>query len=346
MNKERKMMKKPTFKSFYESVGMPPENQFDDTELKWIAEMIVREGFYNNFMDMVTNNCWLFRGSDEFRKVMNEQSAHLLKKRLAKRKSIYSKEQFVYNIWHNYSDLPSRGYAVFATFNKQNASMFGTEFVIIPKDATPLSGVKSDLNTSFMDVVSNEFGIRSNSFGDISLIFKIAMLVISGVKRYAPLKHRAKLEQRVDEIYDLWPSVSNVTDTTINEFDKWFAAFDDAITMFMTLDFDNEDVELKLSGRPEIAYFLKMLYKNYISKGKSSKDAILKVLKIVQKSIISTTDVSDMKNKMDATDTGNKHTSTSEIWWEGDSLLLNANFARPANSKKLLKYVQHAKNGK
>jgi hypothetical protein len=345
MNKERKTMKKPTFKSFYEDANTKSDT-FDDTQLKWIAETIVQEGFFNNFEDMVIDNSWLFRGTDAFRKIMRDQPVYLLKKRLAPRKSIYSKEQFLYNFWHSYSDLPSRRYGVFATFNKRNADMFGEAFIVIPKDSTKLSGVPTDLNISFLDVVQKELGAPSASFGDISKVFKYAITAISSVKQFVPLKHRAKLERQVDELYDLWPSLSNVMDTTNSEFDKWFAAFDDAISMFMTLDFKDDDVDLRLSGRYDAVEFIQKIFKDYISKGKSSKDAILKVLNTVQKSVISTSSVSSMKQRMiDASKKGTPE-PTSEIWWEADSLLLDADLTDSTLAKKILKYAQQLKFSK
>lgn len=340
------MMKKPTFKTFFETTDMHSKGEIDDAQLKWIAEMIVREGFYDNFKDMVINKSWLYRGTYEFKKVMHDQSAYLLKKRLAPRRSIYTREQFLYNVWHSYSDLPSRRHGVFATFNKRNAEMFGTTFIIIPKDSTKIYGVPTDLNISFLDVVQKELGAPNASFGDISNIFKSAITAISSVKQFVPLKYRAKLERQVDEIYDLWPSVSNVIDTTNNEFDKWFAAFDDAISMFMTLDFKNDDVDLRLGGKYDSVEFLKKIFKDYISKGKSSKDAILTVLNTVQKSVISTSSVSSMKQRMiDASKKGTPET-TSEIWWEADSLLLDADLTDSTLAKKILKYAQQLKFSK
>jgi len=159
--------------------------------IKATARAMIKGGYAGNYLKMTTEGEYFVRGSAYVSTLVGNKAQKTGKSvigiveppRAKDRMSTFSKNQFIYNVWHLLG-MPSRKRATMATTNIEMASHFGDVFIFIPKDGTEIFYIDEDWNVGFKDKVEKVFGRRIR-FGDLSYVFKgFTRMRVDGIRRY------------------------------------------------------------------------------------------------------------------------------------------------------------------
>jgi hypothetical protein len=324
-------MNKKTFKTFFEEES---DSSFSDMDLRNIAEHIVDGGYLNNFKEMAQTDSWLWRGSFLLGdKLSNNGGVLHQPPRKADRISTYGHFHLIHDIWH-LEKMPSRKRAIFASFDSIHAHDFGKLVLLIPQDDTMLTGIGVDLNMSSEEHVQKIFGVDETSFGDVSEILDTVAAAIDGSANdllnaddpFLEISHKfyVNLAQLT--------SSSFFNEKTVKET---FGLFDKMISFLKGPE--KKYQEILIGDDKIVKNVINKMYDGYVSKDKSSYNAIKDLLNLVKQDIKTSKSPAQLKSLI-ATDT-----LQSEVWWEGDSLVLGERFEKRLANRELLRYVEKYK---
>lgn len=335
-------MNKKTFKTFFEEES---DSSFSDMDLRNIAEHIVDGGYLNNFKEMAQTDSWLWRGSFLLGdKLSNNGGVLHQPQRKADRISTYGHFHLIHDIWH-LEKMPSRKRAIFASFDSIHAHDFGKLVLLIPQDNTMLTGIGVDLNMSSEEHVQKIFGVDETSFGDVSEfpltsfgdVSEILYTVASAIDGSANDSLNAddsflKISHKFYANLAQLSSSSFFSEKTVKET---FGLFDKMISLLKGPE--KKYQEILIGNDKSVKNVINKMYDGYVSKDKSSYDAIKDLLNLVKQDIKTSKSPAQLKSLI-ATDT-----LQSEVWWEGDSLVIGERFEKRSANRELLRYAEKYK---
>lgn len=325
-------MSKKTFKTFFEEES---DSSFSDMELRNIAMQIVDGNFLNNFKEMSETDSWLWRGSFMLGDRLTKDGGAIHQApRTVDRISTYGHFHLIHDIWR-LENMPSRKRAIFASFDSLHANDFGKLVLLIPQDETTLTGITKDLNMSSGHHVAKIFGVNEMNFGDVSeLLDSVAANIDSSANDL--LGKGDPFTEKSHKFYTMLAQLtvrSYFTNKTVKEA---FDLFDAVISMMKGTD--RKYTEVFNDTNKMSRDVVNKMYAGYVSKGKSSYDAIKDLFELIKQDIRTSSSPAKLKSQILTSDS-----SHSEVWWEGDSLVISERFSRKWQNDELLRYVEKYK---
>ena len=300
-----------------------------DSAIEELVQYAMKNGFIENLSAMVESGHFFFRGSENMASSINDSGKLyvLYPKRSEQRESIYSSSKILTNLWHSYDHLPSRKVARFATTSHDNASDFGGVSIVVPKDGAKMTLSKTDFNTGYSKFLEKFLGVhkdRGFELGEVSQIMRDTVDDVVNI-----VEDLGKAAQ-ADALHTLKFQVAANTATPA-KVKKFLAALDDALEI---IDFSTDRVD-KYFARRDGRYHentkttIKLLRDN-----RPLYDHFKNFFDAIHGEMTTTESMKDIHSALMKIPEDGDFGAT-EIWWEADTLALDAMLHRPLYVKKL-----------
>lgn len=304
---------------------------FEQETKESIEELVkfAREnGYIENLTAMIESSTFFYRGSTTmFDAVSGTGKMHIeSKKREKQRTTIYSSSKILTNLWHAHDDLPSRKVARFATPNKIMAEDFGKLVILIPKDNSTVTMSPKDYNIGSVAEIQSYFDIDTSSgfsLGDFpQLIGELVASVSNIIEATGDTNDAYALS-------DLYFSLT-IEHKNINEIKRFFKELDYYISKI-------DESGFKKNGGYGLVFGM-------FKKFKASGDSFAYIKTFfdeVKSKMVITSDLKKILNIL--TNDKNSDYSSSEVWWEADSLVVSEMISKPIYKKMVIRALDAAK---
>lgn len=305
-------------------------NKEDSQRDSELADLIVSKGFKNNFMDMVEDETYLYRGIysnfGPFSGSKNQDKLGLIiKPRTENRKSIFTGKQFTANLWHAFK-LPSRSRCFMATSNKDMADDFGYPHFIIPKDGTQLNGLPQDWNLSYSDEMLEYFNLHGK-------LGRLPGFIYSLVDFISDIESELDSDPaQIKELIVTEELLNNIVNYKISDFHNFCQTLDIIID---TAPASKLHSLMDEEGHDDTYDFLRRIISNL--KKQSTFKLFSEFATVIGNQVVESKDPVNLIKQIHYSER-----SKPEIWWTADSLLLSQNVNK-TRMKEIYKFVKEKK---